>query len=518
VNKNADHSAIRHIVIVGGGTAGWMSAAVLARVLGTHNCQITLIESEQIGTVGVGEATIPPILTFNRLLGIDADDMLSATQGTFKLGIEFINWGRQGDAYLHPFGEFGRTIRNVNFWHYWKKARDLGLSPGLDVYSLNWTAAKENRFLRSAKFPNSPLSNIPHAYHFDASLYALYLRRFCEKLGVRRIEGLVEHVSQDPETGFISGIKLQDGACIEGEFFFDCTGFRGLLIEQCLQTGYLDWSHYLPCNRALAVPSESINPKNPYTKAIAHEIGWQWRIPLQHRTGNGIVYSNEFGSDEQARELLLGNLPSQAIAEPRQLRFVTGRRRQIWNKNCLAVGLAGGFMEPLESTSIHLIQSTITRFLSLFPRRQGFDVEMKRFNQQMDDEFRSIRDFLILHYKATERDDSEFWNYCRTMAIPDSLQEKLELYRAGSWLERGRFELFGEHSWIAVLDGQHVQASSYSPLVDYMPEEELVTVLRDTWEIIQKCVGAMPTHEEFVRRHCLAPTLDLNNQQVGHRS
>ncbi|MBT8146505.1 MAG: tryptophan 7-halogenase, partial [Gammaproteobacteria bacterium] len=342
---------IRQIVIVGGGTAGWMAAAALATVVDSPDCRITLVESEQIGIVGVGEATIPPIVEFNNLLGIDADEMLRATQGTFKLGIEFINWGRIGDAYLHPFGVFGRTIRNVNFWHYWKKAFDLGLSPGLDAYSLNWLAGKQNRFLRSGNVPNSPLAKVPHAYHFDASLYARFLREFTEKHGVSRVEGIVDQVSQDPDSGFITGVTLEDGTTVAGDFFIDCTGFRGLLIEQCLKTGYEDWTRYLPCNSALAVPSEEISPKHPYTKSIAHPIGWQWRIPLQHRTGNGIVYSNDFGSDEQARETLVDNLPSAAMAEPRQLRFVTGKRRKIWHKNCLAIGLSSGFMEPLESTS-----------------------------------------------------------------------------------------------------------------------------------------------------------------------
>ena len=497
-----ENNNIRHIVIVGGGTAGWMSAAALSRIIGTQNCKITLIESEQIGTVGVGEASIPPIVEFNNLLGIDADEMLRATQGTFKLGIEFINWGRIGDSYMHPFGVFGRTILNVSFWHYWKKARDLGLSPGLDAYSLNWLAAKQNRFLRAGNVPNSPLSKVPHAYHFDAGLYARFLRKFSTELGVNRIEGLLEQVFQDPESGFITGIKLQDSKLINGDFFLDCTGFRGLLIEQCLGTGYEDWTHYLPCNSAQAVPTEAISEKHPYTKSIAHSIGWQWRIPLQHRTGNGIVYSTEFASDEQAQETLLSNLPSAALTDPRPLRFVTGKRKQSWNKNFLAIGLSSGFMEPLESTSIHLIQSTIMRFLSLFPRRDNFDAEMNRFNNAMDRELRTVRDFLILHYKATERNDSELWNYCRNMAIPDSLQEKLELYRSGSWLERDNQELFGVDSWLSVLDGQHVQAESYSPLVDTLPTDKLESILRETRGVIAQCATAMPPHEDFIRKHC----------------
>lgn len=500
-----DTGNIRHLVIIGGGTAGWMAAAAMARVVGVDNCRISLVESEQIGTVGVGEATIPPIVEFNKLLGIDANEMLRATQGTFKLGIEFSNWGRLGDSYMHPFGVFGRTVRNVNFWQYWKKAHDLGLSPPLAAYSLNWVAGKQNRFLRTGNIPNSPLSKVPHAYHFDASLYASFLRRFSEKLGVRRVEGVVEAVDRDSASGYIKGVVLRDGNRIDGDFFIDCSGFRGLLIEQSLHSGYEDWSHYLPCNSALAVPSEAVSPKHPYTKAIAHPFGWQWRIPLQHRTGNGIVYSNGFAGDEDARKALLGNLPSPPLAEPRQLRFVTGKRKQIWLKNCLALGLASGFMEPLESTSIHLIQSTIMRFFALFPRRGGFETQRLRFNRQTDNEFRSIRDFLVLHYKATERDDSEFWRYCRNMTIPNSLADKLELYRAGSWLERDKQELFGEDSWLAVLDGQHVKAAGYSPLVDSLARSELEKILRQTREVIAKCAAAMPLHEEYIANNCAAP-------------
>lgn len=494
--------SIGHFVIVGGGTAGWMFAAALARVVGTETCRVTLIESDKIGTVGVGEATIPPILEFNRMLGIDPDDMLRATNGTFKLGIEFSNWGNIGDVYMHPFGGFGRSINNVNFWHYWKKAFDLDRSPDLAEYSLNASAAWQNKFCRSTSLRGSPLERVPHAYHFDASLYANYLREYSTGKGVKCIEGVVENVKQDSQSGFITGMALQDGRVIDGDFFIDCTGFRGLLIEECLQTGYEEWSHYLPCNRALAVPSEVLRPLHPYTKAIAHPFGWQWRIPLQHRTGNGLVYCNDFVSDEEAARTLKENLVTRALSEPRKLRFVTGKRKRTWNKNCLAVGLSSGFMEPLESTSIHLIQSTIFKFFSLFPRRDGFRAEMNYFNDSMDKEMRSIRDFLILHYKATERDDSEFWNYCRNMEVPNSLHEKLELYKSGSWLVRNRQELFAESSWLAVLNGQHVQARGYSPLVDVIPFTEVEEFLRDNREVIQKSVSAIPGHETFIQRHC----------------
>ena len=497
-----NNTNIKSFVIVGGGTAGWMSAAALARIVGTQKCKITLIESEQIGTVGVGEATIPPIVEFNNLLGIAADEMLRETNGTFKLGIEFINWGRKGESYMHPFGSFGRTILNVSFWHYWKKAFDLGISPGLEAYSLNWLAAKENRFFRGAQIPNSPLTKIPHAYHFDANLYAKFLRNFSENLGVNRVEGEVKDVAQHSESGFITELKLSDESVIKGDFFLDCTGFKGLLIEQCLNTGYEDWSHLLPCDRALAVPSEAITPKHPYTKSIAHSIGWQWRIPLQHRTGNGIVYCSEFSDDQTAADILIDNLPSSSLSEPKNLRFKTGKRNKIWNKNCLSVGLASGFMEPLESTSIHLIQSTIMRFFSLFPHKKDFEVEMDYFNNSTDEEFKSIRDFLVLHYKLTTRDDSELWNYCRNMKIPDSLREKLELYTSGSWLERNGKELFGVDSWLAVLNGQNAKANGYNPLVDTLSESKLKKIMQETREVLAQCSSSLPDHEQFILDNC----------------
>ena len=505
---------IKSFVIVGGGTAGWMSAAALSRIVGTQECAITLIESERIGTVGVGEATIPPIVEFNNLLGINSDEMLRETNGTFKLGIEFINWGKKGDSYMHPFGSFGRTILNVSFWHYWKKAFDLGISPGLENYSLNWLAAKENRFFRGAQIPNSPLTKIPHAYHFDANLYAKFLRNFSVNLGVNRIEGEVRDVMQNSESGFITGLRLSDESIIQGDFFLDCTGFKGLLIEQCLNTGYEDWSHLLPCDRALAVPSEAINPKHPYTKSIAHSIGWQWRIPLQHRTGNGIVYCSKFSNDQAAADILIDNLPSPALSEPKNLRFKTGKRKKIWSKNCLSIGLASGFMEPLESTSIHLIQSTIMRFFSLFPHKENFETEMSYFNKSIDEEFKSIRDFLILHYKLTTRDDSELWNYCRNMEIPDSLTEKLELYRSGSWLERNNKELFGVDSWLSVLNGQNAKANSYNPLVDTLPESELKKIMQDTKEVLAQCSSSIPDHEQFILDNCASRDHQLNPKNI----
>lgn len=492
---------ITSIAIVGGGTAGWMTAAALAKVIGA-SCKITLVESEQIGTVGVGEATIPPIGAYNAMLGMNINEILRVTQGTFKLGIEFLNWGKVGDRYLHPFGVYGRSFNNIAFHHYWQKAYNLGLSPGLEAYSMNAVAARHNKFMRPVQVKSSPLSTIGHAFHFDASLYAKYLGKFSMDLGVERVEGLVQGVEQDPDTGFITKLRISDDRTIEADFFVDCTGFRGLLIEETLKTGYDDWTHYLPCNSALAVPTKASRPILPYTKAIAHAFGWQWRIPLQHRTGNGIVYSDKFIDDATSADTLLSNLDADPLAEPRQLRFTTGKRRKLWNKNVLSVGLSSGFMEPLESTSIHLIQTTVAKFLGLFPKKTDFEAESNRFNKLMDSDFFAIRDFLILHYKATSRTDSEFWNYCRTMPIPDSLQDKIDLYQSSAGLYRDNNELFSEPSWLSVLHGQGIKAKGYNPIVDMMSDEQLEAELLNIRQVISECAKVMPSHEDYLRENC----------------
>lgn len=495
---------IQSIIILGGGTAGWMTAAALAKVITTKQCTITLIESEEIGTVGVGEATIPQISIFNSVLGINESEFMKATQGTFKLGIEFINWKSLDSTYIHPFSTYGTDIHNVQFYHYWQKAFKLGLSPDIEAYSLNIQACHQHKFTRPMDVANSPLSKIAYAYHFDAGLYARYLRQYAENLGVNRVEGKVVRVNKNNNNGFIEGLDLDDGSCHRADFFMDCSGFRGVLIEGALHTGYENWSHYLPADSAVAVPCRRVDPLLPYTKATAHASGWQWRIPLQHRTGNGHVYSSQFMDDQQAQDTLLKHLDSDPLAEPRQLRFVTGKRRKIWNKNCVALGLASGFLEPLESTSIHLVQSVISKFLGLFPLREGFDAEQAKFNKQMDDEYIGIRDFIILHYKATQREDSAFWNHCRTMEIPESLQRKFELYRSSSRLHRDNNELFDETSWLAVMHGQGVVANSYSPLVDAMPLDELESRLSGIRQVIAKCVDVIPAHEAFINKYCKA--------------
>ncbi len=493
---------IRNIVIAGGGTAGWMAAAAFSKVL-NERWKIVLVESEEIGIVGVGEATIPVINVYNNALELDENEFMRETSATFKLGIEFRNWGRVGDSYIHGFGPLGPDIGITKFHHYWLKMRAAGKASALEDYSINIAAARANKMLRAQKeLGASPLAEIAHAYHFDAGLYAAFLRRYAEKRGVKRIEGKIRSVSTRTDNGFVDALTLEDGQRIDGDLFIDCSGFRGLLIEQTLHTGYDDWTHWLPADRAWAVPCESVAPLTPYTRSTAHSAGWQWRIPLQHRTGNGHVFASAFIKEDEAARVLMERLDGKPLAEPRLLKFVTGKRKKLWNKNVVAVGLASGFMEPLESTSIHLIQSTVSRLASLFPD-QGFnEADTEEFNRQSDFEFERIRDFIILHYHATERSDSEFWNYCRTMPIPDTLRHKMDLFRANGRVFRENAELFSEISWVEVFLGQHVMPRSYHPLVDALPEEKITNFLDNVRSTIGRCVQAMPSHAEYVAQQC----------------
>jgi tryptophan halogenase len=493
---------IRNIVVCGGGTAGWMSAAALAKLLGP-GWHIVLVESEEIGTVGVGEATIPLINVFNQALELDEDRFMRETSATFKLGIEFVNWGRLGDRYIHGFGPLGPDIGLTKFHHYWL-SRHPGAEPAdLEPYSINIAAARAHKFMRARKdMGRSPMAEIAHAYHFDAGLYAAFLRRYAENLGVRRIEGKVVAATTRPDDGHVDALVLQDGTRIEGELFVDCSGFRGLLIEQTLKTGYEDWSHWLPADRAWAVPCASHDPLLPYTRATAHEAGWQWRIPLQHRIGNGHVFSSSFTTEQAAVDRLVHNLDAPRLAEPRMLKFVTGKRRRLWNRNVVAVGLSSGFLEPLESTSIHLIQNTIARLTTFFPFARFDEADIAEFNRQSDFEFERIRDFVILHYKATERNDTEFWNYVRTMPIPESLEHKIALWRSNGRVFRENQELFSEISWAEVLIGQRIVPHGYHPLVDTLPPTRVDEFLAGVKATIARCVEAMPTHAEFVAANC----------------
>ncbi len=493
---------LQRIVIVGGGTAGWMAAAALAKLLGPA-WHVVLVESDDIGTIGVGEATIPLINIYNTALELDENEFMRETAATFKLGIEFVDWGRLGDRYIHGFGPLGPDIGLTKFHHYWLKMRAAGRAAPLDEYSINIVAARQNKFMRAKRdMGNSPLADIAHAYHFDASLYAQFLRRYAEARGVQRLEGKLTGATTRAHDGHIDAVVMADGRRIEGDLFIDCSGFRGLLIEETLHTGYEDWSHWLPANRAWAVPCESVSPLTPYTRSTARTAGWQWRIPLQHRTGNGHVFCNDFISESEAADVLMAHLDGAALAEPRLLKFVTGKRRQLWNKNVVAVGLASGFMEPLESTSIHLIQNTIARLTTFFPF-QGFDkADIDEFNRQTDFEFERIRDFIILHYKATERDDTTFWNYCRTMSVPDTLRRKMELFVANGRVFRENAELFSEISWAEVFIGQHIVPRGYHPLVDAVSEERIVEFLDNVHTTMQRCAEVMPDHAAYVAEHC----------------
>lgn len=494
------NNSMKRVVIVGGGTAGWVSAAMMARVLSLKDCSVTLVESDDIGTIGVGEATIPTIIDFHRMLGIDEADFVRETQATFKLGIEFKGWGAAESRYFHPFGTYGREFDSVSFHQYWLRAKSLTNCGDLSDYSLCGLAAEQGKFLPSSNDPKSILSNMGYAYHFDAGLYAKFLRRYSEARGVTRIEGKVVEVGQRGD-GFIECIKLASGQSVEGDFFLDCTGFAGLLIDKTFKVGFDDWSDLLPANRAVAVPSENVGATKPYTLSMAHESGWQWRIPLQHRTGNGMVYSSEFMSDDEATAKLMANLEGPALAEPRCLKFKTGRRKKSWHKNCLAVGLAAGFMEPLESTAIHLVQTSVSRLLMLFPGLDFNPADINEFNAQTEREYEFIRDFIILHYHANQRTEP-LWKYCREMPVPESLTHRMALFANRGRIFEREEDLFKKASWIAVLRGQGIEPAHYDPIADYRPEARLLGMLEEMRQVFRSGVDAMPSHDEYIAQLC----------------
>lgn len=492
------------ILIVGGGSAGWMTAALLGRLF-KQRYAISLIESEAIGTIGVGEATIPAIKKYNELIGLDENDFMRRTQASFKLGIQFVDWLRKGHDYIHGFGVIGQDLGWLRCHHYWLKMHGLGQASDFANYSINTAAALANKFMRAdPKMAESPIGHIAHAFHFDAALYAKFLRGRAEADGVERIEGKVVDVALRAEDGFVESVTMDSGETLAADLFIDCSGFRGLVIEQALKTGWEDWTHWLPCDRAIAVPCARTEPFTPYTRATARDAGWQWRIPLQHRTGNGHVYSSAHTDDAEAERVLLDNLDGEPVAEPNRLRFTTGKRKRIWNRNCVAIGLAAGFLEPLESTSIHLIQSSIIRLVRLLPDLTFDPATIAEFNRQTDFEYERIRDFIILHYKATERDDTPFWRWCREMAVPDTLQRKIDLFAAHGRVFREDEELFTEESWIQVFLGQGIIPRGYDPLVDIRSEEEIARFLDNVENVIGKCVRVMPSHADFVAKTCAA--------------
>lgn len=483
-------------MIAGGGTAGWCAAAALAQQIGTL-IDITLIESEEIGTVGVGEATFPTIRTFHRIIDLDEREFLRVTRGSIKLGISFENWARRGDRYVHSFGVIGRGTWLTDFHSFWLAARAAGFGDELGDYCFEHKAAREHKFFTSDE------SKINYAYHFDASLYARYLRQRSEAKGVKRVEGKIASVTQNPQSGCIESVVMESGQRVEGDLFLDCTGFRGLLIEQTLQAGYEDWSHWLRNDSALALQTDCpLDDIPPYTRAIAHDAGWQWKIPLQHRQGTGLVYSSAYSTDDEARRVLMGNLEGDIRVELRLLKFRTGRRRRAWVKNCVAVGLAGGFVEPLESTSIHLIQSGVTRLLRLFPFGGCSDSLQHQYNQESQVEYELIRDFIVLHYKATERDDTPYWRDCRDMSIPDTLAHRMEMYRQTGLVFPDGEDVFRIDSWLQVLVGQRLEARSYHHVANLLGDERLKTMLATLRASISTSVEKMPTHKAFLDQYC----------------
>ncbi|WP_420136627.1 tryptophan halogenase family protein [Sphingomonas sp.] len=492
--------AIRRVVIVGGGTAGWMAAAAISRVIGDMpGLSIELVESEAIGTVGVGEATIPQIVLFNKMLGIDEAEFLRETRATYKLGIEFVDWVRPGHRYVHPFGFYGLDMKGIEFHHFWLKGRSLGDTTPLDAYSISAVAGLRERFGHPrADQPGSPLSQLAYAFQFDAALYARFLRRLAEANGVRRSEGRIVAVERAPDSGHIAAVILEAGTRIEGDLFIDCSGFRGLLIEEELAAGFEDWSHWLPCDRAVAVPCAPGGLRQPLTRSTARAAGWQWRIPLQHRIGNGYVYSSTHLSDDEAAATLLANLDGVPLGDPRPLRFTAGHRRRAWIGNVVALGLAGGFLEPLESTSIHLVQSAVARLLTYWPTRQFDQVEIDRFNSAHITDYRDIRDFLILHYKATERADTAFWDYCRTLEPPPGLAEKLAMFRANGRIFREGSELFTETNWLAVMVGQGIVPGGYHPAADLLSDAETLSRLDHIRRVVAETATLLPRQDAYL--------------------
>lgn len=488
---------IRKVVIAGGGTAGWIAAAALSHQF--HGIlDITLVESDEIGTVGVGESTIPPIRAFHRIMGIDEQEFMRATAATFKVAISFENWRVPDERYFHSFGTNGQSTWACEFHHFWLHSLARGMQSELGEYCLEHQAAV------AQKFATGPQSPINYAYHLDASVYAKFLRKFAERFGIKRVEGKIKRVKQNAETGFIEGLELENGQQVDGDFFIDCTGFRGLLIEQTLHTGYEDWGHWLPCDSAVAVQTESTGPAVPYTRAIAHEAGWRWKIPLQHRVGNGLVYCSRYMTDDAATAKLLSEVEGKTIVKPRVIKFRPGRRRKVWNKNVLAVGLSSGFVEPLESTSIHVIITGITRLIHMFPFSGVTQTFADQYNEEAVTELERIRDFIVLHYKATERDDSAFWRYCAQMEVPPSLDRRIRMFRERGHAWQRDNELFRLDSWAQVMIGQGIRPQHYHHLTKALPDQQLARFLEAIRTGINNAVNGMPSHQEFVDRYARA--------------
>lgn len=486
---------IKKVVIVGGGTAGWISAALLKKVLG-DTVDIELVESEEIGIVGVGEATIPPIRHLNSVLGIDEAEFLRETKSTIKVAIKFENWNVQGESYYHTFGAPGKSQAFCHFHHFWTRAQQAGHKSNLWDYDLNYLCAEAGKFAKMQV--DDQMWELNYAYHFDATLYGALLRKYSEKRGVKRTEGLIEQVNVEPESGHVESLVLRDGRVITGDFFVDCSGIRGLLIQQKLGVGYEDWSHWLPCDRAMAVPTERFEKTVPYTRSIAHSAGWQWRIPLQHRNGNGLVYSSKYYSDDEAANILLSNLDSKTIGDPKIIPFRPGRTRKQWSRNVVAIGLSSGFLEPLESTSIYLIQSAVVRLIHLFPHAGVTNELVDEYNRQSKTEYEQIRDFIILHYYLNEREDSQFWRDARNMEIPERLSQKIELFRSNGSLFQDQFDIFLEPSWLQVMVGQGVLPQDYHPIADSLSDAQLQDKMMNAKKLVQGPLSQIPSHDQFL--------------------
>jgi tryptophan 7-halogenase len=497
-------SRLKQIVIVGGGAAGWMTAAALSRLLKAEDVSLTLVESDEIGIIGVGEATIPDMLQFNLFLGIPEAELMSATQATFKLGIEFADWSRKGARYFHPFGFHGVDIDGIDFHQYWLRCRAQGHTHDIGDYCLSEIVAKRNKFgFPDMRVPGAPASYLRYAYHFDATLYAGYLRRYAEKRGVKRVEGKVSEVPRHAESGDITGLRLSDGRAITGDFFFDCTGFRSVLLDKTLGVPWVDWRHWLPCDGALAVACQHDGPLAPYTQSTAKAAGWQWKIPTQRRTGNGHVFCSEFTNEDEATAVLLDGLGGQPLGSPRLIRFATGHRQKFWEKNCVAIGLSSGFLEPLESTSLYLIRQGISRFIALFPDASLPPVFRDEYNRWMQKDFEQVRDLLIFHYHMNERAEP-LWRYCRNMSIPESLQRRIALFAEGGRFLRNEGELFPNASWVAVMLGQGVHPRAVDPVIQGAPLHDIENKLALLRRAMNAYADGLPSHEESLRGYCAA--------------
>lgn len=502
---------VNKVVIVGGGTSGWMCAAAIARIAPPHT-SITLVESEDIGVIGVGEATIPTLFEFNDFLGLKESDVLQQCRGTFKLGIDFVNWYKVGERYFHPFGFFGRDTPEFAFHQLWLRLSampakgETGTNAAGDIseYNLCTAAARLGRFAPAQGGADTILATMRYAYHFDSMRYGKMLRQYAEQKGVQRLEGKVVDVTQHPDTGFIQAVTLSDNQILKGDLFVDCSGFKALLIEGAMKSEFVDWSHYLPCNRALALPTDIPGQPDPFTRSTADAAGWRWRIPLQQRMGNGHVYSSEFMDEDEALQRLIDGTDGKALADPLPIRFRTGHRSKFWEKNCVAIGLAGGFIEPLESTSIHLAQMGIQRLVNLWPGNGCNTAEMAHYNREMTADYERLRDFIVLHYNATQRQDTEFWRYVKNMAIPETLESKLEIFRNSGRIIPAPQDLFTPHSWLAVMLGQGIKPLKYDTLVDRIPENVLIQNMKLLREAVSKTAVALPTHQDYINRYCLA--------------